>query len=520
MTSSSLAGLVIALLGWYAPRLVASTRFRWSSILLLDLAMPAALFALVAALTARPVFAGVMTLAIGAAYAYADRSKRLVLREPIVFTDVFQAPDIFRHPELALPFPHKGRIAAGVLLGISFFILIFAWEAAAWTWAGWHPLAALFVILVAAWIMANPANRVLGHYLRTQRPSEDPFEDAARLGPFATLLAYGILARAERSTRQLAVARTHEGPSESGPKKKALPPVVAIQCESFFDARRLHPQLASLHLPTLDACRAQGAQWGRLSVPTWGANTVRTEFAVLSGLEQSALGLDRFNPYHRFARHPITSLAWKLKAQGYKTICLHPFDRNFYGRNFVLPNMGFDEFIGEEAFAEADRVNSYVTDMETARVGCEILARESGPVFLFVITMENHGPWPSLTSMEGSHVAGLPNLPADEREGLDRYLQSLENADRMLERFTHQVQPGGLVAFYGDHLPSFPGSFKRLGLSDMRSDYLVWRAGAQPATHQGSVSSDIDASALGGLILQNLSPCDMNVMHPEQDVKC
>ena len=427
-----------------------------------------------------------------------------------MFTDVFQAPDIFRHPELALPFPHKGRIAAGVLLGISFFILLFRWETMAWTWAGWHPLAALFAILATGWVMANPANRVLGHYLRTQRPTEDPFEDAARLGPFATLLAYGILARSERSTRQLAVARTHEGPSETSSRTKGLPPVVAIQCESFFDARRLHPQLASLNLPTLDTCRAQGVQWGRLSVPTWGANTVRTEFAVLSGLEQSALGLDRFNPYHRFARHPITSLAWKLKAQGYKTICLHPFDRNFYGRNFVLPNMGFDEFIGEEAFAEADRVNSYVTDMETARVGCEILARESGPVFLFVITMENHGPWPSLTSMEGSHVAGLPNLPADEREGLDRYLQSLENADKMLERFAHQLQPDGLLAFYGDHLPSFPGSFKRLGLSDMRSDYLVWRAGAPGAA----------ASSLGGLILENLSPCRMTVTPPMKEANC
>jgi len=65
--------------------------------------------------------------------------------------------------------------------------------------------------------------------------------------------------------------------------------------------------------------------------------------------------LDRFNPYHRFTSVPVSSLAWRLRAEGYRHDRLHPFDRTFYGRDRVMPNLGFDVFLGEEAFAGAQR---------------------------------------------------------------------------------------------------------------------------------------------------------------------
>ena len=77
-------------------------------------------------------------------------------------------------------------------------------------------------------------------------------------------------------------------------------PVVLVQAESFFDPARLDPGLGGL-LPAYEGLRAAAALRGRLLVPAWGANTVRTEFAVLTGLSEAALGLDRFNPYDAFA---------------------------------------------------------------------------------------------------------------------------------------------------------------------------------------------------------------------------
>jgi hypothetical protein len=36
--------------------------------------------------------------------------------------------------------------------------------------------------------------------------------------------------------------------------------------------------------------------------------------------------------------------------------------------------------------------------------------------------------------------------------------------------------PDALLGFYGDHLPSLPRVFDRLGFDDWRSDYAIWSA--------------------------------------------
>lgn len=502
-SAALLLGLFLGSLGWMLPRRVARTPWQWSGMTLLDALLPLGLFACIAALSGRPIFAGIVTLATGAAYAYADRSKRRVLAEPVVYTDVFQAPDIFRHPELALPFPHKGRILTGVLAGLAVLTALYLLEgpAIATHWARVPQVAAG---LVLAWgLMAGPLNRPLGRWLRRQVPTEQAAVDANRFGPLACLLAYGILARAERPGRQ---ERVHWHLAQRKPSPDPAtrrPNVLLVQCESFFDARRLHPTLQGLPMAAVDGCREVASQWGRLSVPTWGANTVRTEFAVLTGLQESQLGLDRFNPYHRFARRPISSLAWQLRTRGYKTICVHPFDRLFYGRDVVLPNLGFDEFHGEEAFSEVHRINRYIADADVAKFVESLLAREQGPVFVFVITMENHGPWTSPGVPGKPWLSPAAGVPASEFNGLQQYLDSLVHTDRMIGHLRNCCDEGDVFAFYGDHLPSFPASFRALDLADTRSDYAILRTSSASPAARGP-RKDLYAHALGDAVLAAL----------------
>ncbi|WP_258318270.1 hypothetical protein, partial [Escherichia coli] len=55
--------------------------------------------------------------------------------------------------------------------------------------------------------------------------------------------------------------------------------------------------------------------------------------------------------------------------------------------------LGFDRLIMEDDFSGAPRVGPYVADAAMAdRVLAEIHGR-IGPLFLYGITMENHGPW-------------------------------------------------------------------------------------------------------------------------------
>src|SRR5882757_2992999 len=167
-------------------------------------------------------------------------------------------------------------------------------------------------------------------------------------------------------------------------------------------------------------------------------------------MPESAIGLDRFNPYHRFTSVPVSSLAWRLRAEGYRTVCLHPFDRTFYGRDQVMPNLGFDVFLGEEAFAGAQRINGYISDVEAARKAVEIVKEEGPNVFVFVITMENHGPWSAPSDMPSSGLLTGLALPRDEQLALERYLRSLQSADKLLNVLTETLgnsRMPGLLAF-------------------------------------------------------------------------
>ncbi|HEY4037977.1 MAG TPA: sulfatase-like hydrolase/transferase, partial [Burkholderiaceae bacterium] len=338
------AGLMLVLVGWWIARSVARAGLHRPAALLVDALLPLLAFLLLSAATARPVFAGAVTLALAAGFAFSDRRKRQILNEPIVVSDVFIAYDIFRHPNLALPFPDTARVLGGAGLAVAAFVALFALEPPAWTWSVW-PLVGLSGLLAAGiWALNGPLNAFVGRALRRLHPSGDPVRDGASFGPLATLLIYGIVARAERATRRIPATPHVNGVSKAN--RASLAPVVVVQCESFFDVRRMHPSLHRDLLPNLDHCRSAGVQWGRLAVPCWGANTVRTEFAVLTGLPEAAIGFDKFNPYQGFARAPVASLAWQMRSEGYRTVCVHPFDRRFYGRDRVMRNLGFDEFLG------------------------------------------------------------------------------------------------------------------------------------------------------------------------------
>jgi hypothetical protein len=495
-------GSALAAVGWFLPRRVAGASLRSPVALLLDAALPTLAFSFLLSATGRPVFSGAVTLALAGGFAFSDRRKREILKEPIVISDVFLAFDIFRHPSLALPFPDTARVLGSAGLALGAFAAMFVLESPVWSWSPWPPLGVAGALAVIIWSLKGPLNVTAGQALRRLEPSGDPVRDGARFGPLATLLIYGIVARAERAGRRVPAAPHLNGIGASH-RQPPRAPVVVVQCESFFDVRRVHPSMQKDLLPNLDACRRNGLQWGRLSVPCWGANTVRTEFAVLTGLAEEAIGLDKFNPYQGFARAPVSSLAWQMRAEGYRTVCVHPFDRRFYGRDDVMRNLGFDEFLGEEVFNGAQRVGCYVADIEVARFAAQLLKEREPNLFVFIVTIENHGPWPNgvieHANGSGDLWHGLA-LPEAERSAFKGFVQGVRNADAMLGELAQAFDasaPGGLLALYGDHLPSFPKTFQRLGFHDCSSDYLLWR------TRSGhGARKDLAARDLGRAILE------------------
>ncbi len=159
--------------------------------------------------------------------------------------------------------------------------------------------------------------------------SLQPVEDLHRVGLYASLWAYGVaLMRSSPPAPSASPYAAASQPSAVASQDSAeRPNVVLVQSESFFDPRLWCPEVAPTLLQHFDATFTEAVEKGELSVPAWGANTVRTECAVLTGLAPSAWGARQFNPYRTLSRHPLPSVASAFRAQGYRTICVHPYPR-------------------------------------------------------------------------------------------------------------------------------------------------------------------------------------------------
>ncbi len=468
------AGIALMLAAWLIPRHIAKARIAGLPAVLLDFSPVLLASGLLLTATGRPIFTGLAVVSLGAGFALADRTKREALREPVVFSDMSELPHVFTHPQLYLPFAGSGLVIGGALATVVFAIALVSVEPPLWRPDTLLIVPLVAVVCAAGWVISRePVLGLAAGALRRLDPSDEPFADAARLGPFAILLVYGIIARAERSGRR---ARHALPPAPALVSAPAGVPLVVVQCESFFDARRVSPRVPGNLLPGFDDCRRHGATFGRLEVAGWGANTTRAEFAILTGIPERDLGYDRFNPYHAFARAPVASLAWRLRNEGYRTVCLHPFDRGFFRRDLTLAALGFESFLGRESLGGSRRP-PYRSDPDLAHQVLRVLD-EAGPrSFIFVITMGNHGPW---------FEAGPPiNLdlrqrfdPADLPQGGQflRYLDGLARSDEMLRILAEGLGPrgrDGVLGFYGDHQPSLPETFGYFGFDEWSSDYLL-----------------------------------------------
>lgn len=444
------------------------------------------------ALFRRPWFASAMVLTLLAILVLVNNAKYQALREPFLYQDFEYFTDTLRHPRLYLPF---FGLAKALLALIAFVLALLAGmhlEApltdrlpVATVLAGWGLL-----LLVGLGLLAWGAGKKLAVRFA-------PADDLAALGLVASLWRYG------EEERVFPPFKSPFVPPPRGQRPDSpRPHLVVVQSESFFDLRPLWPGIRPEILATIDALKTAAICQGRLAVPAWGANTVRTEFAFLSGLSAEQLGVHQFNPYRRLARQGVPTLVSLLKGRGYRTVCVHPYPASFYGRDRVLPLLGFDTFLDIRAFTDAARSGPYISDCSLADKVCTLLDTTTDqPLFIFVITMENHGPlhWETVAPGDLARLYTAP--PPDGCQDLTVYLRHLANADRMaaiLRDHLAALPTPAWLCWFGDHVPIMPAVYQTLGLPDGQTDYLIWR---NDKTEDEGKRQDLRVEDLGRLLL-------------------
>lgn len=463
--------------------------------LLLHALATAQIYALLLAATGRIGFSTVLSIALAALVVFVSNAKVDALQEPLVFSDLFLSRQLIRYPRLYFPFVNGGSWCRTALVG-ALLVLGFALD------HGQPPrfhLDALLALLLVSLLMLP-----LARCLRLQL---EPIPDQLRLGFFASFYA-GLLNGLRPATAQQLQHALQHGPFAAPPSADMAddtvrPDVILIQSESFFDARRLGPEVNSDLLRHFDRARLEAISYGDLSVPAFGANTMRTEFAVLSGLTTTAQGYACYYPY-AFVRHPVPSLAGWYLDQGYQTCFVHPYHADFFGRDRVMSCLQFQQFVDIKAFSAEDRQGPYVGDRAvTARIMAQLEQAESAgkPAFVMAVTMENHGPLhlEQVSPNESSryHAFGEGGRLND----LAAYLRHLANADAMigdlLEYLQRRSRPS-IICFYGDHVPALPDLFARLGKPQSVTDYFIWHSKAATGCHR----RNLNACELGAALVQ------------------
>jgi len=454
-------------------------------------------------LVQRPLFASSLLVALHVALFLVNNAKYRTLKEPFILHDFEYFTDAMRHPRLYLPFMGVGVALLGLLaLGSVILVGIVVEKPlyASLGVEGWMVLS-LALLLVGAAAIGWGVRRLPGATL-------EPTEDLSLLGFWGMVWRYAALLRQPLWIPLAAqpFASGGSGGHVRSLKQKTPPPVLLVQSESFFDPRHCFDFLAPEVLAGYDRLRSAAWAAGRLEVPAWGANTVRTEAAVLTGIAPEKFGVRRFNPYAAMVRHHLPNLVAWLRNQGYRTVCVHPYPAGFYRRNRVFARMGFHTFLDINAFSGSARCGQYIGDEAVAALVEQLLLEpDPRPLFVFVITMENHGPLhlESPGSEDRSHFYREGVSPAG-CDDLTVYLRHLANADKMLIRLAETLKNDGregVLGWYGDHVPIMAEVYQRYGYPPGFTNYLIWSTALQG----GQQEQSLDAASMGTLLAEAIA---------------
>ncbi|WP_347299647.1 LTA synthase family protein [Clostridium perfringens] len=234
-----------------------------------------------------------------------------------------------------------------------------------------------------------------------------------------------------------------------------FPNIIIVQLESFMDLDRINGlTFTEDPIPTFRKIASESTN-GFLKVPTYGGGTVRSEFEVLTGLSTDYLPVGEIPNNNILKKQPVESLAYILHDYGYGTNVIHNYEGNFYNRDTVYPNLGFDKYISMEYMDKPTNADwQYPEDVLNIEPIEDIISNNEKPQFIYNVTVESHGGYSS-SDFENYTVDG--DLDQEEKNELQCYIDKLRGVDEYIKELLDYVESSGeptVIAMFGDHLPS------------------------------------------------------------------
>lgn len=252
------------------------------------------------------------------------------------------------------------------------------------------------------------------------------------------------------------------------------PHIIAVMFEAFSDLSVLGAFDTDVDPLAFTRSLWNESIHGYYLASTLAGGTSRSEWEFLTGNSMYFLP-DAAIPFRQYMSDSIHSVVGLLENEGYHTIGMHPFDGSGWDRNRVYPAMGFDEIYFEDDLEWDSRVRGYVSDSAFVHQVIRLFESkpEDAPMFLFGVTMQNHGGY----AVEGFdpivHIEGL-DIDCSEEEQYLSLVKLTDDAIQELIDYFRGVDEDVEIIFFGDHQPGLTlGFYNGIHLKNAGMKYIV-----------------------------------------------
>lgn len=252
------------------------------------------------------------------------------------------------------------------------------------------------------------------------------------------------------------------------------PNVIVIMSEALWDINQLS-EAVSFNKNPMEGFDKLGERYvcGKTATNVFGGGTDKSEFEFLTGWN-SKYAVNGSSPYRDFFTHGQASIVQYLKALGYTSYGIHPYQGSFWGRNTAYDNMGFDAFYDMDSMKYQDKYDVFISDQSLTK---EIIyryeeqkAKADAPVFSFNVSIANHvtkiaegKAAPTCHQVQVDYKIDQENISEYNRRKLREYVNGVYTSGKALNElidYFSDIEEPTVILVFGDHAPSFLSDFE------------------------------------------------------------
>lgn len=230
--------------------------------------------------------------------------------------------------------------------------------------------------------------------------------------------------------------------------------VVGIMLEAFSDLTDFPvldevPAIHKIYEPLHEL--EERSVSGRLLTNIFAGGTVDTEWGYLTGYSE-----------HEEFRSPVNTYVRYFKSQGYDALYRHPGYSWFYNRSNVNEYLGFDECVfNDTGFGDLISISDALYHSDKVLVDyllndIDSRTETDDPLFLFSVSYQNHGPYPSETYWEEYVTPEKNGWSMQTCCVINNYLAGIRSTINEMCRMTEELEGRDepiVFVFFGDHKP-------------------------------------------------------------------